>query len=157
MKKGSIFLVGSDVNNARTPVAALRHEYSVQVPWAVFGVWLSLLFNYRKRPKQPDTTRIALQRRGAELQHLVWGSAGGSAPAFLLRRAGENVVRYKAGRLMQVAGLVSRQTGEYIAIACVTGSLLCRQISSVVIFLVNVRDDVCCGCVTFIRTRPGWL
>jgi putative transposase len=137
-------------------VAALSQEYSVKELCAVLGVCRSLVYYHRKRQKQPDTTRIALQRRVAELHRLGRGSAGARTLSLLLRREGENVGRYKAGRLMKEAGLVSRQPGKHRYRLCNRQSNLAENHLSRN-FTVNAPDNVWCGDITFIRTQAGWL
>jgi putative transposase len=76
--------------------------------------------------------------------------------SLLLRREGENVGRYKAGRLMKEAGLVSRQPGKHRYRLCNRQSNLAENHLSRN-FTVNAPDNVWCGDITFIRTQAGWL
>ncbi|EMO4505335.1 IS3 family transposase, partial [Klebsiella oxytoca] len=155
MKKGYSF---ADVGRqqALKLVSALSPEYSIKELCAVLGVCRSLVYYHRKRRKQPDTTRITLQRRAAELHRLGRGSAGARTLSLLFRREGENVGRYKARRLMKEAGLVSRQPGKHRYRQCnrqshLTDNHLSRN------FRTGAPDNVWCGDITFIRTREGWL
>jgi hypothetical protein len=61
--------------------------------------------------------------------------------SLLLRREGENVGRYKAGRLMKEAGLVSRQPGKHRYRLCNRQSNLAENHLSRN-FTVNAPDNV---------------
>jgi len=121
----------------------------------VLGVHRSL-FYYHRQQRTADKARAVLRSRMAELHKASRGAAGARTLSTLLRREGKVVGRYKAGRLMREAGLVSKQPGRH-RYRVVDRTSLCAANHLNRDFTVEKPDCVWCGDITFIRPGTGWL
>ncbi|WP_409521679.1 IS3 family transposase [Pantoea sp.] len=87
----------------------------------------SLFYYHRKCSLTRDTERASLRQRATKHHHMNQGSAGSRTLSLLFRQEGKAVGRYKAGKLMKEAWLVSRQPGKHRYRVCGQTSLVCRQ------------------------------
>lgn len=123
---------------------------------AVFGVNRSS-YHYRKAKEQrPCREREYLKARVVKIHKASRGSAGARTISAQLKSEGKFVGRFKTSRLMQEAGVVSKQardhryktTGEEALIA---PNLLKRE------FKVERPNQVWCGDVTYIWAGKEWF
>lgn len=85
----------------------------------MLGVHRSQFYYHKKQQQKETAARDALRQKVAELPRMSRGSAGARTLSSMLKKEGQTVGRYKAGRLMKEAGLaVCSLPG--IVIACVS-------------------------------------
>lgn len=78
-----------------------------------FDVTRSTFYHRCQQAKRYDVERQRLMARTVKLHELSRGSAGARTLSAMLKSENEAVGRYKAGRLMEEAGLISKQPGQH--------------------------------------------
>ena len=121
----------------------------------VFGVYRSRYYYQRQRRNQVDAERVRLRVKVKAIHSTSRGAAGARTVSAMLKTEGESVGRYKAGKLMQEAGVEScqpkhryKKTGDE---AHTAPNHLNRE------FTVNKPDQLWCGDVTYIWAGTCWI
>ena len=121
-----------------------------------FGVCRSSYYAQCERARRPpDMRREGLKVQVKALHATSRGAAGARTISALLKAQGEAVGRYKAGRLMAEAGVVSTQPRanrhpRTDAPASQTPNHLARR------FTVEAPNEVWCGDITYLWMGSGW-
>jgi len=123
---------------------------------AVLGVHRSVFYYHQKQKHQQNPEREGLRKRAAELHQASRSAAGARTLSAMLCAEGKAVGRYKAGRLMQEAGLISKQPGRHRYRVCDRRSLVAENLLARC-FTAERPNLIWCGDITYIRYRGGWL
>lgn len=121
----------------------------------MLGVHRSQFYYHKKQQQKETAARDALRQKVAELHRMSRGSAGARTLSSMLKKEGQTVGRYKAGRLMKEAGLVSMQPSRHRYRVCEQPSMMAKNVLARG-FNVAKPNKVWCGDITFIRTEKGW-
>jgi len=116
----------------------------------------SSYYDREKRKDRIDTERERLKARVVELHAASRGAAGSRTLSAALRAEGEAVGRYKARRLMEEAGVASRQRRPHrYRVAAQEAEIAPNRLNRQ--FEVASPNTVWCGDVTYIWAGTQWL
>lgn len=121
----------------------------------MLGVQRSQFYYHKKQQQRGNVERDALRQRAAELHLMSRGSAGARTLSSMLKQEGKQVGRYKAGRLMKEAGLISHQPGKHrYRVRDKASRIANNELNRC--FNVAKPNQAWCGDITFIKTAQGW-
>jgi putative transposase len=137
-------------------IEALSEQYQITELCREFGINRSSYYAALKLRQQVNKPRERLRDQLTYLHQRSRGSAGARTLSAALREQGMMVGRYKAGRLMNEAGLVSNQPRKHRyrqanSEPTFASNLLNRG------FTVSKINEVWCGDVTYIWAGTQWL
>ena len=136
-------------------IKTLREQYPVKELCAVFAVQRSRFYADLARHKRVDAQREQLREEVIRIHQQSRGAAGSRTVSANLRKIGLDVGRYKARRLMQEAGVVSKQTPKHrYRIAEDESRIAPNHLERA--FTVSRPDRVWCGDVTYIWAGKQW-
>ncbi|WP_089153640.1 IS3 family transposase [Photobacterium proteolyticum] len=147
----------SSLNVGRTRtfslIDQLREHEPVKMLCELFDVASSCYYEFKQR--KPDANRIRLASRTKELFNMSRGAAGSRTLVSILRSEGFEIGRFKVRKLMQEAGLVSKQPGSHRYKQAKSErpdipNLLKRE------FSVVAPNQVWCGDITYIWSGSKW-
>ncbi|MCG9725706.1 IS3 family transposase [Vibrio brasiliensis] len=147
----------SSLNVGRTRtfslIDQLREHETVKVLCRLFDVASSCYYEFKQR--KPDAYRIRLASRIKELFNMSRGAAGSRTLVSMLRSEGYEVGRFKVRKLMQEAGMMSKQPGSHRYKQAKLErpdipNLLKRE------FSVVAPNEVWCGDITYIWSGSKW-
>lgn len=121
-----------------------------------FGGCRSSYYYRRQCEARADPARERLKARVIELHQASRGAAGARSLSAALKREGESVGRYKAGRLMAEAGVTSnRPRAHRHPKADGEGAVAPNHLNRA--FEPSAPNQVWCGDITYIWAGTGWL
>lgn len=135
----------------------MKESYPIALVCEVLGVNRSSYYAALKQGQRLDLDRKRLRGRLVELHRASRGAAGARTLSQWLKAEGEQVGRYKTGRLMAEAGVVSKQPskrhryGTQHQARPDIPNRLARQ------FAVTAPNQVWCGDITYIWAGTGWV
>jgi putative transposase len=137
-------------------IEALSEQYQITELCREFGINRSSYYAALNLRQQVNKPRERLRDQLTYLYQRSRGSAGARTLSAALREQGMMVGRYKAGRLMNEAGLVSNQPRKHRyrqanSEPTFASNLLNRG------FTVSKINEVWCGDVTYIWAGTQWL
>lgn len=132
----------------------LKESYPIEVVCDVLGVNRSSYYAVLKRSQRLDPDRQRIRERLVKLHRVSRGAAGARILSQWLKAEGEQVGRYKAGRLMTEAGVASKQPSKRHRYGVLQArpdipNRLARQ------FAVTAPNQVWCGDITW--AGGGWI
>lgn len=121
----------------------------------VFGISPSSYYEYRQRHRGIDAERVELRSEVKRLFTVSRGSAGSRSLVMMMRDKGYTIGRFKVRRLMQEAGLASKQPGAHKYKPATherpdIPNHLNRK------FDVSAPNQVWCGDITYIWAGSKW-
>nr|WP_321460891.1 IS3 family transposase [uncultured Vibrio sp.] len=131
----------------------LREHEPVKMLCVLFNVASSCYYEFKQR--KPDANRIRLSSRIKELFNMSRGAAGSRALVSMLRSENIDIGRFKVRKIMQEAGLMSKQPGSHRYKQAKSErleipNLLKRE------FSVVAPNRVWCGDITYIWSGSKW-
>lgn len=139
-----------------TLIDTLSAEYSKRELLALFVIAHSTYYAYQRRKNKVDVERQRLKAKVVDIHQASRQAAGSRTITGQLQQQGESIGRYKVRRLMQEAGLNSKQPGKHrykpaTKPSDIAENHLNRQ------FTVEQPNQVWCGDVTYIWSGTQWL
>ena len=134
----------------------LREHYKQSELFVVFDVKRSSYNYHRQKANQVPPERERLIAAAMEIHTASRGAAGARTISGMLKQQGESVGRYKAGSLMEEAGLESKQSKRHrYKVADKPAQVAENHLNRA--FTVAHPDQVWCGDVTYVWSGTRWL
>lgn len=133
----------------------MRGQYSVGDMCSALGVNRSSYYGHLRRRERDDSDRKRLRKRVREISKESRGSAGARTISQQLRASGDEVGRFKAGRLMTEAGVESRQRRRHRYPSNEASVIAPNRLERA--FCVAAPNEVWCGDITYLWARRHWI